>query len=141
MTNQTGSLSPSKRITVWLLGATGVLTAAALAVGIADNPPGIVLLYGAGLTLVLALTHGWRSSKKFGLLFLGAIVSFFVLAAVHNFAEVGAHRIVDIPVIPLVLTVISVVGFIAAVILCPVAGLVGAVGWVTSSIRDWGTAA
>jgi hypothetical protein len=136
MADQTTSSSRSKRITLGLLGGTAVLTASALGVGISDNLPGIALLYCAGLTLVLAATHRWRGPKKFGLLFLGAVVGFFVLAAVHNFAEVGAHRISDIPVVPLVLTVISVVGFLAALIICPMAGLVGAVGWVVNLGRD-----
>jgi hypothetical protein len=136
MADQAGSSSRSRKITLWLFGGTAVLTAAALGVGISDNLPGIVLLYGAGLTLVLAVTHRWRSSKRFGLLFLGAAVGFFVLAAVHNFAEVGADRIADFPVVPLVLTVISVVGFVAAVIVCPMAGLVGAVGWIVNLGRD-----
>jgi hypothetical protein len=138
MTHKTESNSRSRRITLWLLGGTAVLTAAALWVGISDNLPGIVLLYGAGLTLVLAETHRWRSAKKFGLLLLGAVIGFFVLAAVHNFAEVGADRIADVAVIPLILTFISVVGFIAAVIICPMAGLVGALGWVVNLGRDSG---
>jgi hypothetical protein len=141
MSEETGSSSRSKTITLWLLVATAVLTAAALAVGISDNLPGIVLLYGAGLTLVLAVTHRWRSSRKFGLLFLGAAIGFFVLATVHNFAEVGAHRIAHIPVIPLILSAIAVVGFVAAVIICPMAGLVGAVGWVANRGRDSGEGA
>jgi MFS family permease len=135
MTEQTESSSPSKRTTLWLLGATVVLTAAALVVGISDNPPGIALLYGAALTLVLAGTHGWRSPQKFALLLVGALLGFFVLAVIHNFAEVGAHRIAQIPVLPLILTVISVVGFIAALIVCPMAALVGAVGCVANLKR------
>ena len=67
---------------------------------------------------------------------LGAVAGFFVLAVVHNFAEVGADRIADIPVVPQVLTVISVAGFLAAVIVCPMAGIVGAVGWVVNLGRD-----
>jgi len=136
MADQAASSPRSRRITLWLLGGTAVLAACALGVGISDNPPGIALLYCAGLSLVLAATHRWRSSRTFGLLLVGAVAGFFVSAVVHNFAEVGAHRIADIPVVPQVLTVISVVGFLAAVIVCPMAGLVGAVGWAVNLRRD-----
>jgi len=118
-----------------------VLTAAALLVGITDNPPGIALLYGAGLTLVLTVTHRWKSRRSYGLLILGAVVGFFILAAIHNFAEVGAERIAHIPVIPLILSAISVVGFLAALIVCPVACLVGAVGWVATLKKGPGESA
>lgn len=135
MPDRIGSNPGTRTTTLWLLGAAVILAAAALLVGISDNPPGIVLLYLAGLAMVLAGTHRWRSRKKFGLLFIGAVIGFFVLGVVHNFAEVGAHRIADLPVIPLILSGISVAGFLAALILCPMAGLVGALGWVVNPGR------
>lgn len=123
------------RSTVYFLIAAGVLTLGALSVGISDNPPGIALLYGAGLMAVLAVAHRWRQPKHFGVLFVGAIVSFFVMAMIHNFAEVGADRIAHLPNLAIVLSGLSVVGFIAAVIVCPMAGAVGAVGWVATAGR------
>jgi hypothetical protein len=98
-------------------------------VGIADNPPGIALLYGAGLTGVLAIAHRWRSPSKFGYLLAAAIVGFFVTALVHNFAEVGAESLTHLPLLAFLLTAVSIVGFFTAVIVCPAAGLVGLVGW------------
>jgi len=110
-------------------------------VGISDNLPGIALLYGAGLTLVLAVTHRWKNPRKYGLLLLGGVVGFFVLAAIHNFAEVGADRIAPVPVIPMILSAISVVGFLAALIVCPMACLVGAVGGVVTLKKSPGESA
>jgi hypothetical protein len=136
MSDQVGANLGSRRTTLWLLGATVVLAAAALLVGISDNPPGILLLYLAGLTLVLSVTLGWRNPKWYGRLFLGSVLGFFVLAAIHNFAEVGAHRITHLPLISLILSSISVVGFIAGVIVCPMACLVGAVGWMAGLKRS-----
>lgn len=136
MPERTGLSARQRTVTLGLLGATAVLTAAALLVGIADNLPGIALLYGAGLTLVLSVTHRWRSRKKFGRLLLGAVVGFVLLGVVHNFAEVGAHRIPHLPVISPALTGVGVVAFLAALIVCPMAGLVGAVGWVVNFNRD-----
>jgi hypothetical protein len=115
--------------TLGFLAATAVLTAAALVVGISDNPPGIILLYGAGLTLVLSLTHRWRRPDRFGLLLLGSVIGFVLMGVLHNFAEVGAHRIPHLPILALLLSGVSVVGFIAAVIVCPVAGAVGLIGF------------
>jgi hypothetical protein len=123
------------RLTLALLAATVVLTLGALLVGISDNPPGIVLLYGAGLAMVLAVTHGWRNPTRFLYLLLGAVVGFFVLVAVHNFAEVGAERLAHLPVLAYPLAAVSVAGFILALIVCPAAALVGALGWITTGVR------
>ena len=116
--------------TIGLLAATGILAGAAALVGIADNPPGIILLYCSGLTLVLAFAHRWQTPDRFLVLFLGAVLGFFIFVFVHNFAEVGADRISHLPVLAFLLSAVSVVGFIAAVIVCPMAGAVGALGWV-----------
>jgi hypothetical protein len=123
------------RLTLVFLAATVVLIIAALLVGISDNPPGILLLYGAGLALVLAVTHRWRSPRKFGFLFLGAAVGFFITVAIHNFAEVGAERISNLPLLAYPLSAVSVAGFILAVIVCPAAAAVGALGWITTVVR------
>lgn len=118
--------------TLGFLGATAILTLGASLVGISDNLPGILLLYGAGICLVLAITHRWRSPNKFGFLLGGSIIGFFIMVVVHNFAEVGAERIAHLPAMALFLSAISVVGFITAVILCPAAVAVGLIGFSAS---------
>ena len=124
--------------TLGFLGATALLTLAASLVGISDNPPGILLLYGAGICLVLAMAHRWRSPTKFGYLLGGSVVGFFIMVVIHNFAEVGAEQIAHLPAIALFLSAISVVGFITAVILCPAAVAVGLIGFSTSLARKRG---
>ena len=123
--------TPSKG-TVTLLLVTAVLTAAALWVGISDNPPGIALLYGAGATLVLAGTHQWRNPKSFVVLLGASAIGFVLSVLIHNFSEVGAERIAHLPVLAAVLTAISVVSFFLAVIVCPMGGLVGTVGGIAT---------
>lgn len=118
--------------TLGFLAATAILTLAASLVGIADNPPGILLLYGAGICLVLAIAHRWRSPDKFGFLLIGSVIGFFFMAVIHNFAEVGAEKIAHLPVIALFLSAISVIGFITAVIVCPAAVAVGLIGFSAS---------
>jgi hypothetical protein len=101
-------------------------------VGISDNPPGIALLYAAGVCLVLAVAHRWRSPRKFGLLMGGSVIAFFVMVVIHNFAEVGAERIAHLPAIAVPLSAISVLGFILAVIICPAAVAIGLIGMSTT---------
>jgi hypothetical protein len=124
-----------RRSTLWFLGATVFLIVAASLVGIADNPPGVALLYGAGLTGVLTVSHRWKTPRKFGFLMLGAVLGFFIMVVVHNFAEVGAETIPHLPVLAFLLSALSIIGFIVAVIICPVAGLVGLFGWMATSGR------
>ena len=118
--------------TLSFLTATAVLTAAAFFVGVADNLPGVLLLYSAGLTLVLAVTHRWKNPKNYGFLLLAAVLGFFFMVVLHNFAEVGAERIPDMPVLAFLLTSVSVIGFILALFVCPMAGIVGFFGWVAT---------
>ena len=128
---ETNTIFRLHRSTIWFLIAAVILTIAASLVGIADNLPGIALLYSAGLALVLAVSHRWKRPDRFGFLFLAAVVGFFVMVVVHNFAEVGADRLSHLPALALLLSAFSVVGFITAVIICPVAGVVGVLGFVT----------
>ena len=121
------------KTTTGFLAATVALTVAAVMVGIADNLPGIALLYCAGFTLVLATTHRWRNPGQFGWLLLVSILGFFIMVVVHNFAEVGADRISHLPALALFLSAVSVIGFVTAVIVCPVAVLVGVLGFVATT--------
>jgi len=135
-TRDEGTTFPrSRKTTLGLLLATVFLTVVAFIVGIADNPPGIFLLYAAGLTLVLAFSHRWRNPKAFGLLLLASALGFLVTVVIHNFAEVGADRIAHIPVLSLPLAAISVVSFLLAVIVCPAGILVGMVGGIITAAR------
>jgi hypothetical protein len=132
-----GTTNPrGRRTTLGLLLATVVLTAAAFFVGISDNPPGIALLYAAGLTLVLALAHRWRKPRAFGILLVASILGFFLTAVIHNFAEVGAERIAHIPLLSWPLAAIGVAGFFMAIIICPMGVVVGAVGAIVTALRN-----
>jgi hypothetical protein len=120
--------------TLTLLAVTAVLTGLALWVGISDNPPGIVLLYGAGVSLVLSGTHRWRSPKRFGFLLGASGVGFVLNVLIHNFSEVGAERITHLPVLAALLTAVSVVSFLLAIIVCPMGGLVGTIGGIATLV-------
>ena len=117
-----------RKTTFGFLGAAVVLAAAGLIVGISDNPPGIILLYLSSLALVLAVTHGWKDPRRFGVLFLSCVVGFVVLVVIHNFSEVGADRISHMPVLAVALSAVSVISFLLALFVCPWGCVVGAIG-------------
>jgi fatty acid desaturase len=78
--NQTTKKRCTNRfVTVILLLASLALSFAAAFMGIDDNPPGILLVFVAGIALVLAFTHTWRTPRKFFFLLLAAVLVFFSL--------------------------------------------------------------
>ena len=73
-----------------------VALAGALLVGISDNPPGLALLYGAAICLILAAVCRWRRPKSFLLLFALSGVGFVVFAVLHN-VFYGIGKSIEIP--------------------------------------------
>lgn len=115
---------------------TGVtLLALGGVVGVADNPPGIALLYGGALGLVLAGVNGWRSPRPFLRLLYGSVIGFVVMVPVHNFGDALAQAIAW-PWLSWVVMGIAVAAFFGAVLVAPVAFLVGAVGVVMTWARS-----
>ena len=66
----------NRKVTVVFLAIAAALAAAAGLVGISDNPPGILLAYGAAAALVLAFVHPWRTSRQFRYLLYGSFLGF-----------------------------------------------------------------
>ncbi len=114
---------PRKRaVTFILLGAGFVFAIAALAVGVSDNPPGVLLAFFAAVAVVSAFVHGWRTEKPFRILFFSSFL-FVVLAE-------GAERFERVS------SAVAQVGFVAGIVLFPAAFLVGLVGWIVMGIRN-----
>lgn len=67
-----------------LLGVAVVLALAATALGLRDNPPGILLALAAGVALVLVFVHPWRSWQAVLWLAGGGIFAFGVFAELHD---------------------------------------------------------
>ena len=126
----------NRRCTAVCLGIAGLLAIAAGIVGISDNPPGILLAYAAATALVLAFVHPWRSSRKYRYLLYASVLSFVVLAALHNVFEVVAGGMAGPGFVVAVLQGIQVAAFLIAVLICPPAIVVGAVGAVVMWIRN-----
>jgi hypothetical protein len=129
--------TPHNRVvTVVYLVIAGGLAIAAGVVGISDNPPGILLAYGAAAALVLAFVHPWRTSRQFRYLLYGSFLGFLVFAVAHNLFEVVAGKMGGPAFLVAVLQGIQVAAFLIAVLICPPALAIGTVGAVLMAIRN-----
>ena len=126
----------NRKVTVVFLAIAAALAAAAGLVGISDNPPGILLAYGAAAALVLAFVHPWRTSRQFRYLLYGSFLGFLVFAVAHNLFEVVAGKMGGPGFVVAVLQGIQVAAFLIAVLVCPPALVIGAVGAVVMAIRN-----
>jgi hypothetical protein len=126
----------NRRVTVVFLAIAAALAAAAGVVGISDNPPGILLAYGAAAALVLAFVHPWRTSRQFRYLLYGSFLGFLVFAVAHNLFEVVAGKMGGPAFLVAVLQGIQVAAFLIAVLICPPALAIGTVGAVLMAIRN-----
>ena len=130
--------TPRNRITTFiLLAICGLLAIAAVAVGIEDNLPGILLAFLAATAFVLAFAHTWRTARKFMFLLLASVlglVLFVILNIIldtvaQNPATSGALQ--DLIQSPFANTLSLII-----VMVCPAAFIVGAVGSVAMLIRN-----
>jgi hypothetical protein len=123
-------------LTVVVLAIAVAFAAAGGLVGISDNPPGIALAYGAAVALVFAFVHPWRTSRQFTYLFYSSFAGFALLVVLHNVFEVVAGRMAGPGFVVAVLQGIQVAAFLIAVLVCPPAVIIGAVGAVVMWIRN-----
>ena len=70
--------------TLPLVGSGSVLIIFALIMGIADNLPGIIVVFVGLIMIVFAGAHHWREARIFGTLFAVSLISFPVLVLLHN---------------------------------------------------------
>jgi uncharacterized membrane protein (UPF0136 family) len=126
-----------RKMTLILLAICGLLAIAAAAVGIDDNPPGILLAFLAATAFVLAFVHPWRTARKFIFLLLASVLGFvlFVILSIifdsvaQNPATSGALQ--DLMQSPAFDTLNLIIALI-----CPAAFIVGAIGSVVMFIRS-----
>ncbi len=121
--------------TLVLLLVCALSANAAGALGVSDNPPGILLALAAVIALVLAFVHPWRTSKRFRYLSYAAGLGFIVFAVLHNLFEALAASAASTTLLRGSLEALAVVAFLVAILLCPPCLLVGAVGAVVMAIR------
>jgi uncharacterized membrane protein (UPF0136 family) len=120
-----------------LLAVCGLLAIAAAAVGVDDNPPGVLLAFLAATAFVIAFVHPWRTARKFMFLLLGSVLGFVLYiilniildTAAQNPATAGAlQALLQSPVVDALSIIIAM--------LCAAAFIVGAVGSVAMFMRN-----
>ena len=132
------SSTPHNRIkTLILLVICGLSAIAAAAVGIDDNPPGILLAFLAATAFVLAFVHPWRTARQFRFLLYASVLGFALFAILNNVFAAVAHNSATAGALQDLLQspVADAVSIIIAMI-CPAAIIVGAVGSVAMFIRN-----
>ncbi len=125
---------PTLRMRLPFIGCAVALLAAAMAIGISDNPPGILLAFASSILVVLALTVGWQHPRKHYYLFVGSFLAFAVTAVLHNVFEAVAS-VAGVPWLKSAGEFIGAAFFLVAIFLCPAGIVVGAVGGIASMLR------
>src|SRR4030067_1330789 len=121
--------TPHNRIkTLTLVVMCGLSAIAAAAVGIDDNPPGILLAFLAATAFVLAFVHPWRTARQFRFLLYASVLGFALFAILNNVFAAVAHNSATAGALQNLLQGLAVAGFFLATLICPAAFIVGAVG-------------
>jgi len=135
----TGSFptSNNRRMTLILLAICGLLAIAAVAVGIDDNPPGVLLAFLAATAFVLAFVHPWRTARKFMFLLLASVLGFilFIILSIISDSIVQNPASSD-TLKKLIESPVNEVLSIIFAMLCPAALIIGAVGSVVMFISN-----
>src|SRR3990172_3939345 len=85
--------TPHKRIkTLILLLICGLSAIAAAAIGINDNPPGILFALLAATAFVLAFVHPWRTARQFRFLLYSSVLGIALFAILNNVFAAVAHN-------------------------------------------------
>ena len=123
------------KMTLIFLSLSIILIIAAFIVGIADNPPGAVLLYAGTFALILTIAHRWREVKKFTILALASLIGIPIFVVLHNLWEVLGEKSADTTLLYNLLTGLGVISFLAALIVCPAGLIIGISGIIVLAIK------
>lgn len=114
-----------------------MLAIAAAAVGIDDNPLGILLAFLSATAFVLAFVHPWRTAKKYMFLFLASILGFILFTILNIALDITTQdpatsgtlrELIESPAMNALNTII--------IMICAAAFVVGVVGSVAMAIRN-----
>jgi hypothetical protein len=114
-----------------------LLTVLALVIGIDDNIPGFIVLVLGAFALALAIVHGWRKPRKYGILAIASFIGFFVFAVLHNVFEVLGEKFIDMTFVYYLFIGINVSSFFLALLICPVGFIVGFIGFAILSNKEY----
>jgi len=130
--------TPRNRIVaILLLGICGLLAFTAAAMGVDDNPPGILLAFLAGAAFVLAFVHPWRTARKFLFFLLASVIGFILFVILSIILDsINQNPTTSSAVQSLLQSPITNVINIIIIMLCAAAPVVGIVGSVVMFIRS-----
>ena len=114
-----------RRVTLILLAVFCLAAIAALAIGLDDNVPALVLGFAAATALVLAFVHPWRRVWEFKYLLYASGLGFAVFVVLHNLFDASAKATARLWPLSAILQGLDVVAFLAAVFVCPPAFVIG----------------
>lgn len=127
----------SRRLTRVLIAAGCAFLGAGLILGVADKPPGLVLVYAAVSAWILAGVHRWRRPKPFLILLAASLAGFFVAVILHNLLYALALMTAEMAILPEVLGFLEVLFFLVGVLVCPPGVLIGALGSLVVALVRW----
>jgi uncharacterized membrane protein (UPF0136 family) len=130
------STSRGRILSFALLGLCVILGVIAALVGIADNPPGLVLAFLASCAFITAFIHHWRRSRTFLYFVLAALGGFIVAVFLHNAFEALGTLTEKSAFFSGLFNGLGGVFFFLAIFLCPAGFLVGLVGLVVTAITE-----
>ena len=119
---------PNRKITLFLLIFGSLFVAVGSIIGIADNPPGIIVMFVGIILLFFAFIHFWRKEKSFLILIGVSLFGGFVFAVLHNFLDALVEKSEGVFLVPQFLEALSAGSFLIAVLICPVGIFVGFFG-------------
>jgi nitroreductase len=124
------------RTAQWILIAAGMICgAAAFAVGVADNVPGIVLVYVGLSCLAGAWVWNWPSARDFWTLLLISLVAFPVGVILHNLLFALGTLVSGNQILTGLLGFLNTIFFLLAVMAAGPTALVSLVGGIYTSWR------
>jgi hypothetical protein len=120
-----------------LLAICGLLAIVAAAVGIDDNPVGILLAFLSATAFVLVIVHPWRTARKFMFLILAALLGFILFIILNIILDTAAQSPATTSALQdLLNSPIANAFSIIIAMTCVAAFIVGAVGSVVMAIRN-----
>lgn len=130
------STPQNQRRTYFFLVLAVAFVVAAGAIGISDNPPGLLCALLSAMALLFALAHPWRTSEAFRRLLYWAAVSFVVFAVLHNVFEALSARSGLPRLLQSALGAAGIAFFFLAIFLSPAGLLIGGIG---AAVMSWRT--
>ena len=118
-----------------LIGAGLILGAVALILGVADNPPGIILMYLSLTCLAGALVWDLASARSYWITFLISLAAFPVGVVLHNVFYGLAELAANLPLLKALMEAFHVFFFLIAVMAVGPTTMAALIGGVISSWR------